>query len=205
MAQRRPVARMVYLTGRAFPCFLWLLVGCSSSNGLLFQTQRHPMLASTKALRQTTPAPLPRELAKKVHDRYVVESGDTLLLSVTDPRLDRALPGDQPVLLDGTIPGQFGHVVAAGKTVDEIEATIRRSSRPRRRKPSSSESASLAETRVRSYYVIGEVNAPGVSTGRETVLDGIVAAEKRPTRHCKMSSCHGRLSRRLPGCDSHLP
>src|SRR5437763_1686644 len=111
---------------RALPLISMAVAGCSSSSGLLFPAPRHPMLESTKALRPPTPAPLPRELNKKVHDRYLVEPGDTLFLVVMDPNSTVRVPGDQPVLLDGTINlGQYGHIVVAGKTVDEIEGMIK--------------------------------------------------------------------------------
>lgn len=178
MDKRRIESKLRLWTCVAWLCLSSMLVGCSSSSRLFFPQERSPMLESTQSLRQPMPAPLPRELAKQVHARYIVEAGDTLHLVVTDPNSNVRIPGDQPVLLDGTINlGQYGHLVVAGKTVDEIEGMVK-ASVDAQTKDAGFISVRLVGRQSKVFYVFGEVNAPGAFplTGRETVLDGIVSA-----------------------------
>jgi protein involved in polysaccharide export with SLBB domain len=184
-----------------------LLAGCSTTGGnrLTLFPEGHPLTEEAKAMRAAAPEPLPlpRELNKHVLPPYTVEPGDVLLVQPADLDSPIRLPGDQPVLTDGTINlGRYGQLVVAGKTVPEIEADIRAqvqtylASQPRRparpadnrdlgAEPRLPEPGDVGPITVRIvtrvskvYYVLGEVNAPGsfVLNGRETVLDGILAA-----------------------------
>jgi len=161
----------------------WLVLalfgaGCGGNRFTLFP-ERHNMLESTWQMRQVTPIPLnvPRELDKLVLPAYVVEPGDVLLVVASDLDSPVRLPGDQPVLPDGTISlGRYGRPVVAGKTIDEIEALVRGLVNAQNRDPGSI-SVRLVSRQSKVFYVLGEVNAPGAYplSGRETVLDGILA------------------------------
>jgi protein involved in polysaccharide export with SLBB domain len=181
-----------------------LLSGCSVSpgNSLILFPEGHPLIDQAKAMRSAAPEPLPipKELNKRVLPPYTVEPGDVLLVQPADLDSPVRLPGDQPVLTDGTINlGRYGQLVVAGKTIEQIEAEIRAAiqtylaAQPRPaagatplpgepRLPLPSEVGPIVVrilTRVsKVFYVLGEVNAPGSFTlnGRETVLDGILAA-----------------------------
>lgn len=159
-----------------------LTVGCSTVGAPLGITPpAHKLTRQAEQLRKESGvAPLPRELNKSLLAPYVVEPGDTLL--VLPARLDSPLrlPGDQPVLQDGTIDlGEFGRPVVAGKTLPDIEADIRRLVVSRAKdKDDALLSVRLIGRSSKVFYVLGEVNAPGAFplAGRETVLDGIIAA-----------------------------
>jgi polysaccharide export outer membrane protein len=183
-----------------------LASGCAVSpgNSLIFFPEGHPLIDEAKAMRAAAPEPLPipRELDKHVLPPYTVEPGDVLLVQPAELDSPIRLPGDQPVLMDGTINlGRYGQLVVAGKTVEQIEAEIRATvqnylaAQPRApvvapanqpgpgpRLPLPSEVGPIIVriiTRVsKVYYVLGEVNAPGAFAlnGRETVLDGLLAA-----------------------------
>jgi polysaccharide export outer membrane protein len=159
-----------------------LLSGCSLTPGrsLTLFPEGHRLIDSAKELRQVspTPLPLPRELDKRVQAPYVVEPGDVLLVQTTDLDSPARLPGDQPVLPDGTINlGRYGRVLVAGRTVDEIEGLVRAVVEAQT-KNAGPIAARVVTRTSKVYYVLGEVNAPGSFTlnGRETVLDGIVTA-----------------------------
>jgi protein involved in polysaccharide export with SLBB domain len=136
------------------------------------------LTAVAKSLRQPAPWPIPRELDKRPLPPYIVEPGDVLVIHSADLDSPIRLPGDQPVLPDGTINlGRYGHQQVAGKTVPEIEALVRAAVE------AVTPDAGFIVVRVvarpsKVFYVLGEVNAPGSFplTGRETVLDGILAA-----------------------------
>jgi protein involved in polysaccharide export with SLBB domain len=154
----------------------FLLAGCltgrSSLNG------PHRLLPATEALEQPAPVALPRELDKHVLPPYIVEPGDVLLVQPADLDSPVRLPGDQPVLPDGTINlGRYGHVLVAGKTVDEIAALIGATVQGLV-KDAGVVNVRLVTRVSKIYYVLGEVNAPGSFplSGRETALDAIVAA-----------------------------
>ena len=161
-----------------------VLQGCSSVAGKPFgsQSPRNPMLASAKSFAQETSGVLPqaRELEKQVLPAYIVEPGDVLLVLVADLDSPVRLPGDQPVLPDGTINlGRYGRVVVAGKTVDEIQEVVRAAVQAQPEGKAVGAISVRLMTRVsKVFYVLGEVNAPGSFplAGRETVLDGILAA-----------------------------
>jgi protein involved in polysaccharide export with SLBB domain len=164
---------------------LCLLAGCSLSGGgsrLTLFPEGHRLTDEAKAMRDSfpEPLPLPRELDKRVLPSYVVEPGDVLLVQPTDLDAPVRLPGDQPVLPDGTINlGRYGRIIVAGRTVDEIETMVRAVVEAREKDKSPGPISVRIITRAsKVYYVLGEVNAPGefVLNGRETVLDGIVTA-----------------------------
>jgi protein involved in polysaccharide export with SLBB domain len=159
-----------------------LLGGCSLSGGnrLTFFPEGHPLTDAAKAVRQsgTPPVPVPRELDKRVLAPYVVEPGDVLLVQSVDLDSPVRLPADQPVLPDGTINlGRYGRVIVAGQTVDEIERIVQATVNART-KDAGAFAVRVTTRQSKVYYVLGEVNAPGSFqlNGRETVLDGILAA-----------------------------
>jgi protein involved in polysaccharide export with SLBB domain len=165
-----------------WPAYLLLLLcaaGCSGNRFTLFP-ERHNMLESTRSVREGTVIPhdVPRELDKHVLPTYLVEPGDVLLVTASD--LDSAvrLPGDQPVLPDGTISlGHYGRPVVAGRSIEEIEAIVRELVKAKSGNTAPI-SVRLVSRQSKVFYVLGEVNAPGSFplSGRETVLDGIIAA-----------------------------
>jgi len=186
-----------------------LMTGCSlSSTGLTFFPEGHRLIDAAKALRNSSaePLPLPRELDKSVLPPYTVEPGDVLLVTPVDLDSPVRLPADQPVLPDGTINlGRYGRVVVAGKTVDEIEALVRETVRAQ--EPAAGPVIVRVVTRVsKVYYVLGEVNAPGAFTlsGRETVLDGILAAGGLNDRGSRKDIILSRPTR-AGGCRVVLP
>src|SRR5206468_5704577 len=73
--------------------------------------------------------------------------------------------------------GRYGHVVAAGKTVEEIAISVR-SAVEAQSKEAGPITVRLINRVSKVYYILGEVNAPGSFPvqGRETVLDAILAA-----------------------------
>jgi polysaccharide export outer membrane protein len=181
-----------------------LLPGCSVSPGnyLILFPEGHPLIDQAQAMRSAAEEtlPIPKELNKRVLPPYTVEPGDVLLVQPADLDAPIRLPGDQPVLTDGSINlGRYGRLIVAGQTIDQIETEIRvaiqnyLAVQPR---PPAGTAAAVGEprpplpsevgpitvrivTRVsKVYYVLGEVSAPGSFTlnGRETVLDGILAA-----------------------------
>jgi polysaccharide export outer membrane protein len=160
---------------------LFALTGCSSTSSSPFgmPTSQHRLLPEAKAFREVgTPPSGPRELAKALHPAHVLEPSDVLLVTVADLDSPIRIPADQPILPDGTIDlGKYGRPVVAGKTVPEAEAEIIQSVR-RIEKDASGIQVRLLNRLSKVYYVLGEVNAPGAFpvTGRETALDGIIAA-----------------------------
>jgi protein involved in polysaccharide export with SLBB domain len=176
----------------ALACGALGAVGCSTvpgASGIPFLSPpRHSLLEDAKAVRQQAPDDMPRELSKRPLAPYVVEPGDVLLIQPIDPDSTVRLPGDQPILLDGTVNlGRFGRVPVAGKTADQIEAEVGAliQAHLQEQVPGKEQSREKFAVSVRIvsrvskvYYVQGEVNAPGAFAlvGRETVLDGIIAA-----------------------------
>lgn len=156
--------------------------GCTSSGGRFFGLfpSGQPLTEDARNAREATPPPpdIARELDKRVAAPYVVEPGDVLLVLAVSLDSPVRLPGDQPVLLDGTIHlGKYGHYQAAGKTVPVIEREVGDLIR-RQEKDAGPIIARLVTRESKVFYVLGEVNAPGSYNlrGRETVLDAIVAA-----------------------------
>jgi len=156
--------------------------GCAAvpGRGLSLFPEGQKLSDTAKGLRSAHPAalPLPKELDKRPLPPYTVEPGDVLLVQPVDVDSPLRLPGDQPILPDGTINlGRYGRVLVAGRTVDEIEALVHDAVAAQTKDVGPI--AVRVITRVsKVYYVLGAVNAPGVFTlnGRETVLDGILAA-----------------------------
>lgn len=164
-----------------FATFLFILsaVGCES---LGFSPPSNQLLRETKDIRNSAPnpAPVPRELAKELHQAYVVEPGDTLLVQPADLDAPVRLPPDQTIFPDGTIDlGIYGRPVVAGKTLAEIEPEIKKliNAKEKSKEPIAI-TVRLIGRNTKVYYVLGEVNAPGMFpiTGSETVLDGIMKA-----------------------------
>jgi protein involved in polysaccharide export with SLBB domain len=164
---------------RTLSLCLLLLTGCSGPAGLsFFGLPRHPLIEETRAVRQPVPPAVPRELDKKLMPAYAVEPGDVLLVYPVELDSPVRLPGDQPILPDGTINlGKYGRVVVAGHTIEEIEDMVRGVVEAQT-KDAGFIAVRLVSRQSKVYYVIGEVNAPGAYqlSGRETVLDGIVTA-----------------------------
>jgi len=152
--------------------------GCGSAPGASFFPSGQTMLPATRDLRQPTPWPLPRELAKEPLPLYVVEPGDVLLVQPVDLDSPVRIPGDQPVLPDGMIQlGRFGLLPVSGRTLPEIEMLVR-AAVAAQIKDAGPMTVRLVTRASKVYYVLGEVNAPGAYPlqGRETALDGILAA-----------------------------
>jgi protein involved in polysaccharide export with SLBB domain len=162
--------------------FAALLIGCSAF-GLQSPTATrsgNQLTKTAKALREAAPVPaaLPRELNKSLLPTYVVEPGDGLLVLPAEFDSPLRLPGDQTVLLDGTIDlGKYGRPLVAGKTLAAIESDLK-TWIENQEKDAGAVTVRLVNRASKVYYVLGEVNAPGAFpvAGRETVLDAIVAA-----------------------------
>jgi polysaccharide biosynthesis/export protein len=180
--------------------------GCASSAGnrfVLFPAG-HRLIEPAKTLRESNfpPPDLPRELNKTVAPPYVVEPGDVLLVQPT--RLDSPvrLPGDQPILPDGSIQlGEYGRLVVAGKTIEQIESEVNGLIKARTA-DAGPITVRLVVRDSKVYYVLGEVNAPGSFQlrGRETVLDGIVAAGGLTTNAARSEIILARPSKPGNGC-----
>ncbi|HEY8505440.1 MAG TPA: polysaccharide biosynthesis/export family protein [Gemmataceae bacterium] len=156
------------------------LAGCSTTSIYdLFPGKSNTALTDTaRAVRQPFPADVPRELAKIVHPPFTVEPGDGLLIQPEELDSPVRLPNDQTVLPDGTIDlGRYGRLVAAGKTLPQIEQEVR-AAVEKETPDAGFISVRLISRQSKVYYVLGEVNTPGSFplSGRETVLDAIVAA-----------------------------
>lgn len=166
---------------RLITCVLGVAValGQSGCSLLGIQPPRYKLSEEAKAFRNSAYPPAgPRELAKQPLAPYVVEPGDSLLVQVTDLDSPIRLPGDQPILPDGTIElGKFGRPVVAGKTVPEVEQEVQRLVNAGLKEPVGV-TVRLIGRQSKVFYVIGEVNAPGAYplSGRETVLDGLMVA-----------------------------
>ena len=194
----------------AFPLLMILMSGCSvfPTNQMTLFPEGHRLLDAARVVRDTAggPQPLPRELDKQPLPAYVVEPGDVLLIQPSDLDSPIRLPGDQPVMPDGTISlGKYGQIVVAGKTVDEIEGTVRALVQAQAGDGTSITVRVVTRT-SKVYYVLGDVNAPGAFplTGRETVLDGLLAAGGLTDRASRRNII---LSRPTPptGCRVVLP
>ncbi|HVX64201.1 MAG TPA: SLBB domain-containing protein [Pirellulales bacterium] len=189
--------------------FVACMAGCSSSGGTftLFPTGDY-LTKDTKFVRNPVPSsvPAPRELQKVVLPSYMIQPGDQLLVEPVNIDSQLRFPADQTVMPDGTIDlGRFGRLIVAGKTIEVIEADVAaaiRAVEPR----SEAINVRLVNPQSAVYYVLGEVNSPGSYPliGRETVLDGILAAGGLNDR---ASPCNIILSRpTLPsGCRIVIP
>lgn len=176
MARKRN--RRTLLGSVAFSALL-LAAGCTSGGPFSLTTEGQRLLPETKDLRSAAfdPAPLPRELNKAVAPAYVVEPGDILLVQPASLDSPARLPGDQPVLLDGTINlGRYGRLIVAGMTVDQIEPLVKGQVEATT-KDAGPITVRIVSRQSKVFYVLGEVNAPGAYplSGRETVLDALLA------------------------------
>jgi len=159
------------------------ITGCTSGAGRgtsILPPQGHKLIKAAEAMRDAN-APvieIPRELEKHPLPTYTVEPGDVLLVQPVDLDSPVRLPGDQPVLPDGTINlGKYGHLQVMGRTVPEIEEMVRNAVKASVR-DAGYISVRLSARQSKVYYVIGDVNSPGSFplNGRETVLDAILQA-----------------------------
>lgn len=196
----------------AICCGLALIAaGCSASGGAItIFPNDHELLESTRCAAKAANRHeyLPRELQKSPLEIYYVQPGDVLLIENNDLNSDVRLAADQTVMPDGTIDlGNYGRPVVAGMTVEAIEKIIIdsvKATEPNAHVEQINVRLTVAESSV--YYVLGEVNAPGSYPliGRETVLDGILAAGGLSDR---ASNCEIILSRPSPdsSCAIVLP
>jgi protein involved in polysaccharide export with SLBB domain len=187
--------------------------GCSTTpGGLTLFPEGHKLSDTAKELRSAYPValPLPRELDKRPLPPYTVEPGDVLLVQPADLDSPVRLPGDQPVMPDGTINlGRYGRVQVAGKTVDEIETAVRTYVEAQAGDVKDKIGPITVRVVTRAskvYYVLGDVNAPGAFTlnGRETVLDGLLAAGGLSSRASRRNIILSRPTR-PDGCRVVLP
>lgn len=160
-----------------------LCAGCATGvpgRGSSLFPQGHKLTDAAQGIRWANAQPLqiPRELEKEPLPPYIVEPGDVLLVQPVDLDSPVRLPGDQPVLPDGTINlARYGRLVVAGKTVGEIETLVQAAVRAQT-KDAGFIAVRLVARQSKVYYVLGEVNSPGAFqlSGRETVLDALMAA-----------------------------
>lgn len=174
-----------------------LMTGCGTPAGAryTYSPDAHKLMETTKAVRQReSPLPLPRELDKHPLPSYTVEPGDVLLVLVSEtetaspepgapadknPPAPVRIPADQPILPDGSINlGPYGRLIVAGKTVEEMETMIRATVQAHIKRDPGFVTVRIVTRESKVYYVLGEVNTPGAFQlkGRETVLDGLLAA-----------------------------
>jgi polysaccharide export outer membrane protein len=154
-----------------------LLCGCGGGRGTLACCQR--LLPAAEALRQPPPPEAARELHRQLLPPYTAAPGDVLLVQSANFESPLRLPGDQPVLPDGSIHlGPHGRIVVAGKTLEEIEAEVRAVVLAQTQHDPGPVVARVVSRQGLVFYVLGEVHAPGAFplAGRETVLDAILAA-----------------------------
>ncbi|WP_020473873.1 polysaccharide biosynthesis/export family protein [Zavarzinella formosa] len=172
------------------------LAGCGGTGGSVsLSPERFPLGEVAEANVQCGPADLPREPAKAWLERYIVEPGDGLLVMPVELDSKVRIPADQTVLPDGTIDlGKYGRLVAAGKTVPEIELDVLTLVTKKEREgkdkdgkikdpadkddPIGSIDVRLVNRQSKVFYVFGEVTTPGrfQLTGNECVLDAILLA-----------------------------
>jgi polysaccharide biosynthesis/export protein len=156
-------------------------VGCSSSGGTntLFPTGDFLLRESNEIRQPVSPTlPVPLELQKATLPSYVIQPGDQIVVEPLKVDSTLRFPVDQTVMPDGTIDlAQFGRLVVAGKTIEQIEADVSAAIASRETRPEPI-NVRLVNPQSALYYVLGEVNSPGSFPliGRETVLDGILAA-----------------------------
>jgi polysaccharide export outer membrane protein len=203
-----PLTRTFRVKSALLLAFL-ALGGCSTSSGfVLFPTTDH-LMKTTKFVRRGVPrqSAIPRELEKTVIPEFILQPGDVLVIEPT--RLDSPIrfPADQTILPDGTVDlGRYGRLMVAGKILEQVEADVLAAVRLVEPAPDGSINVRLVNPQSAVYYVLGEVESPGSFpfAGRETVLDGILAAGGLSD---KASQCNIILSRpTLPeGCRIVLP
>ncbi len=176
--------RLMPLVGAAL--LIAVMAGCStsSSGGLGLFPEGHRLLPETKVAREVNyePMALPRELNKAPAAPYMIEPGDVLLIQPADFDSPIRIPGDQPVLLDGSIQlGKFGRLQVAGMIVEDVERAVQAQVKAvlkEAAKDLGPITVRIVSRQSKVFYVLGEVNAPGAFplAGRETVLDALLAA-----------------------------
>lgn len=154
--------------------------GCSLGTAFGLSTPSYKLLPEAEEFRNlaSPPPALPRELAKTPLAEYILEPGDALLIQPVDFDSPVRIPADQPILPDGVIElGIYGRPVVAGMTVPAVEAQVNQLVKAKEGKEYPI-TVRLVGRQSKVYYVLGEVNSPGSYplSGRETVLDGIMAA-----------------------------
>jgi protein involved in polysaccharide export with SLBB domain len=160
------------------------LTGCTGGAGMSLFPSGNELEHATKKLVQPIPVHIPRELEKEPLPPFTVEPGDVLLVQPADLESPARFPAEQPVLQDGTILlGRYGMLSVVGRTIPEIEL-LARALIEAQTKDAGPIVVRPINRQSKVYYVLGEVNAPGAFTlaGRETVLDGILAAGGLTTR-----------------------
>ncbi len=176
-----------------------LLAGCTATPTGTYRFTLFPEghVISPKAaavLQKDSPLDLPRELDKRPLPPFRAEPGDVLgvecqhgarIIVVGEVPPDKlppppvVLPPDEPIMPDGTINlGVYGQLFVAGKTIPEIQAMIRAAVQAQTHCDPGFIRVRVTQRNSKVYYVLGEVNNPGAFPlqGRETVLDGILAA-----------------------------
>ena len=174
---------MRMLTARVFVCGMVFATsaGCSTITDTLgISPPSHKLLDAAKTIRDTAPVPAPvgRELAKELLPTHLVQQGDTLVIQPVELDSPIRLPPEQTVQTDGAIDlGKYGRPVVVGKTVPQIETLVQDIIKDQEKKAIGL-TVRLVGKPSDVYYVFGEINAPGSFpiSGRETVMDGIVAA-----------------------------
>lgn len=155
--------------------------GCQSPMSIFSVCQDGNTLLDSARNMKNTVTEIPqvsRELDKGLTSSLTAEPGDVLLVQPADLDSPIRLPGDQPVLQDGTISlGKYGRLPVAGRTLDEIESMVK-AQITSVVKDAGPITIRLVNRQSKVFYVVGEVNAPGTFplTGRETVLDAILQA-----------------------------
>lgn len=154
--------------------------GCSVGQALGLTTPRYMLMPEAEQFRNgaVPPPAAARELAKTPLAEYLVEPGDVLLVQPVELDSPVRLAADQPILPDGTIElGEYGRPVVMGKTVPTVEVEVKALVRAKEKKDVPL-TVRLIGRQSKVFYVLGEVNAPGSFplVGRETVLDGLMAA-----------------------------
>lgn len=183
-------------------------VGCTTTGGSIFPSGYYLLNSARNIAREAPlPAPVPRELSKTVLPAYFVEPGDVLLVEPASFDSEIRFPGDQRVLADGTIDlGKYGRILAVGRTLEDIEAQVQAMVEAFEGQRVDPINVRLIDPNSAVYYVLGEVNAPGAYPliGRETVLDGVMAAGGLSEQS---SNCKIVLSRPTPpgSCRVVLP
>jgi protein involved in polysaccharide export with SLBB domain len=189
------------------------LAGCTTGGAGGFLRQGQELTPQAEFVLDHAPkvAPVARELCKTVPPSYVLEPGDTVLIEAI--RFDSPLrfPADQVIQPDGTIDlGKYGRMVVAGKRIEEVEVCVeefvnadpdvQRALQDADLKGPERVNVRLIDPRASVFYVLGAVNSPGSYpyTGRETVLDAVLAAGGLGDNARK---CEIILSRPTPVCD----
>lgn len=188
----------------------WLALaaaGCAGGKNSLFH-EAHALDNEARLLREASAPPtgVGRELDKTPAEPYHVEPGDVLLVQPVELSSPLRLPGDQPVLPDGTIRlGRLGPLAVMGKTVEEVQAAV--DERLKQANIEDKVSVRLITRDSKVYYVLGEVNAPGSFPlkGRETVLDVLLAAGGLNSNASRKNVILVRPTRAEEGCRAVLP